>query len=259
MAAWRYSNRFKGRRRRAIAATAARYGIVAGIFALNPIQLLSLPLQLVASSGTRRHRSGISDFGKRIVARLETVEGTKPIVTRAAAQEALLLPPNSSDSWGLRISTPDGFTSSWRVWHGGFPAEYWVIRGEAALELAGKILPAVNFDGGGDSDVRDAVTLLGKQTDPHVAFARAAAIANRANWEDFESRGLLAALPAPQRLALEMISHEDTERRALEGELYLLEDAWREAEEIAAISDNMFLPKAITDGLAKLKARKISL
>ena len=39
------------------------------------------------------------------------------------------------------------------------------------------------------------------------------------------------------RLALEMASHEETERRAMEGELALLEAAWKNAEEIAAIAD----------------------
>lgn len=38
-------------------------------------------------------------------------------------------------------------------------------------------------------------------------------------------------------LALEMALHEETERRALEGELAVLEAAWRDAEEIAAIAD----------------------
>ena len=48
-----------------------------------------------------------------------------------------------------------------------------------------------------------------------------------------------------ERLALEMALHEETERRAMEGELAMLEDAWREAEEIAAIADSMFLPAEI--------------
>jgi hypothetical protein len=43
-----------------------------------------------------------------------------------------------------------------------------------------------------------------------------------------------------QRLALEMALNEDTEQRALEGELAELEAAWREAEEIAGIADNLF-------------------
>ena len=38
---------------------------------------------------------------------------------------------------------------------------------------------------------------------------------------------------AAMRLALEMAAHEDSERRALEGELALLEQAWKEAEEVA--------------------------
>jgi hypothetical protein len=39
----------------------------------------------------------------------------------------------------------------------------------------------------------------------------------------------------------------------MEGELQVLEDAWREAEEIAAISDNLFLPTEISTRLAKMK------
>lgn len=62
-------------------------------------------------------------------------------------------------------------------------------------------------------------------------------------------------LSSEHRLALEMASQEDLERRALEGELELLEEAWREAEEIAAISDNMFVPRAVLDALAHLKDR----
>jgi hypothetical protein len=38
-------------------------------------------------------------------------------------------------------------------------------------------------------------------------------------------------------LALEMALHEETERRALEGELAALEEMWRQAEDIAAIAD----------------------
>jgi hypothetical protein len=52
-----------------------------------------------------------------------------------------------------------------------------------------------------------------------------------------------------------MVSHEESERRALEGELYLLEEAWKEAEEIAGISDNMFLPEDISKRLTEMKGR----
>jgi hypothetical protein len=40
-------------------------------------------------------------------------------------------------------------------------------------------------------------------------------------------------------LALEMALHEEQERRAMEGELALLESAWRDAEAIAEIADRL--------------------
>jgi hypothetical protein len=56
---------------------------------------------------------------------------------------------------------------------------------------------------------------------------------------------------AMDRLALEMALHEETERRALEGELAMLEGMWRDAEEIAGIADR--LPD-VDPGLPRLAA-----
>ena len=39
------------------------------------------------------------------------------------------------------------------------------------------------------------------------------------------------------------------------GELALLEAAWRDAEEIAAIADDLFLPADVPASLARLRAR----
>jgi hypothetical protein len=47
----------------------------------------------------------------------------------------------------------------------------------------------------------------------------------------------LLDVPLVDRLALEMAAHEESERRALEGELEALQEAWREADEIATIAD----------------------
>jgi hypothetical protein len=58
-----------------------------------------------------------------------------------------------------------------------------------------------------------------------------------------EYRGLGAMHLSPvERLALEMSVHEESERRALEGELATLEAAWRDAETIAAICDDDLTP-----------------
>jgi hypothetical protein len=54
-----------------------------------------------------------------------------------------------------------------------------------------------------------------------------------------EERTLLHVVPDVDRLALEMAANEDAERGALMGELAQLEEAWREAEEIAAIADHL--------------------
>jgi hypothetical protein len=42
-----------------------------------------------------------------------------------------------------------------------------------------------------------------------------------------------------------MALHEEQERRALQGELKALELAWQEAEEIAAIADDLLLPDSV--------------
>jgi hypothetical protein len=60
-------------------------------------------------------------------------------------------------------------------------------------------------------------------------------------------------LDYPVRLALEMAAHEEQERRALEGELAQLETAWKEAEEIAAISDTLLVPSGVEEWLRKLR------
>lgn len=58
-----------------------------------------------------------------------------------------------------------------------------------------------------------------------------------------EPHTLLLDVGLVDRLALEMAAHEESERRALEGELDALRDAWREADEIATIADALFDPQ----------------
>lgn len=55
-----------------------------------------------------------------------------------------------------------------------------------------------------------------------------------------EPRTALLEIPLVDRLALEMAAHEESERRALDGELAELAAAWREADEIATIADALF-------------------
>jgi hypothetical protein len=50
-----------------------------------------------------------------------------------------------------------------------------------------------------------------------------------------------------------MALHEEAEMRALQGELTELEQAWRDAEEIAAIADNILTPSSIQKTLDRLR------
>jgi hypothetical protein len=69
--------------------------------------------------------------------------------------------------------------------------------------------------------------------------------------QDMPEHGLFGLTPV-QRLAFEMALHEEAERRAMEGELAELERAWREAEEIAAISDDLLLPAGVEQKLERI-------
>ena len=50
-----------------------------------------------------------------------------------------------------------------------------------------------------------------------------------------------------------MALHEEQERRALEGELTILEAAWQQAEEIAGIADDLLLPEGTEELLQNIR------
>ena len=69
-----------------------------------------------------------------------------------------------------------------------------------------------------------------------------------------KNRASLAEMSPSRRLALEMALHESTEQQAINGELAGLEAAWREAEEIAGIADDMLLPPSVTALMERTRA-----
>jgi len=70
--------------------------------------------------------------------------------------------------------------------------------------------------------------------------------------------GSLAKLPKDIRLAIEMATHEESERRAMEGELEILEAAWKRAEEIAGIADSLLMPTEVEEFVTTEKERVAS-
>ena len=252
-AAWRYGDQF-GRRRRKnmVQMSALAVDIVAVPFVgpllgvtfagvgWNAFQAVNLSVNLVQE--------------RRIVARFPAPDGNLLMIRRGQVKETLMLPPIGREPWGLRIAHRKDRDPRVPWWRYDRDAETSVVRGEDAMRAAAQILPHLNRKGASARVVGDAVKLATENADPTATFDAAARLAaNERSWNDWGEVGKLSKVPAEVRLALEMVSHEDSERRALEGELYLLEEAWKEAEEIAGISDDLFLPAEISTQLSELK------
>jgi hypothetical protein len=124
-----------------------------------------------------------------------------------------------------------------------------ILTGPEAVHALGLVLPTLNAAGASPQNLRTAIQQLEEAGDPETYFAQAEFRARRVGW----GYATIGALPAPIRLALEMAAHEDQERATLEGELALLEQAWREAEEIAKIADDLTLPDRVRTALARLR------
>jgi hypothetical protein len=123
--------------------------------------------------------------------------------------------------------------------------------GADALAHASKLFPKVNLSGANRGQVVRATEMLeraARRGGPNLA-----ATLLRTFRSEFSHDAPLGKVPHELRLALEMSLHEDAERAALEGELMDLEDRWREAEEIASISDSLFLPASVEAALARFR------
>jgi hypothetical protein len=254
-AAWRYGDQFGRRRRNNVLRTA---GIVAGVgaFVALPYAGAAVGISLTGSAWAFRDLARVGYWTYRrqnVAARVTDNDGNLLYVRTKEVIETVMLPPTRGREWGLRVShrpLPDP-SRTWlnRATH----SSQTDIRGEVALRAGAKLLPQLNRSGASRAQVQEAVALATKDDNPTLQFEKAARFAKR-SWISYGKGAMLTLLPKELSLALEMTAHEDSERRALEGELSLLEDAWREAEEVANISDNMFLPTDVSEKLAEIKS-----
>jgi hypothetical protein len=247
-AAWRYGDQFGRRRRRQLAVSGA------GVAAVGALVVGGV------SAGV-----GLLSFGWVIGQALQHVVHGSPgkVVARVRIQD-VPLELTRRDLARVRI---DGnraapFTVDIRREHGRWRAE-----GAEALRLMSQIIPAANRFGGRPEDVRAAVAAMERDggAEGYVERLRARAAVTRHGGSDTSSRWWgtddvpqtgLYALPPVDRLALEMAVHEEQERRALDGELLELERAWRDAEEIAAIADDLLVPDGIRRRFDALTSRR---
>ena len=138
------------------------------------------------------------------------------------------------------------------------------FEGREAEKVAAAVIPKVNRFGGSKQSVADAVAEIEREGGPEAYLDNLTRVSlgwtrrplenkRRRRTMDFEFKHGLFGLPPAHRLALEMALHEESERRALQGELLELEKAWQDAEEIAAISDSLLVSPGVSDTLARIK------
>lgn len=250
MAAWRYGDQFGRRRRRAL--THAGLGLalggglaVGGLAFGAPAAALWVLMML----GARRAVGGkIND----VVTLIPQAEGPALAVRRGALGSARLALEFGSRDWVLELGEGERMI---------------IVRGAERIPVAGLLLPAMNHNGANIRLTRDALALLEQHGSAEALFAAEArewegttrmgyrdGPGGRVEYVADGPRGFLARLEPAHRLALEMAAHEESERQALSGELALLEQAWKAAEEIAAIADSLLMPDSVRDAEKKLRS-----
>lgn len=258
MAAWRYGDQFGRRRNRYWALTAA--GVVAmgaltvGHFEFGLLAGGSINLVNFANLG----RNAI--WKRRTVAYVPTPDGTAPVL-----QGHLLSVRVGRNEEGRHVLEFDRryFPGETRqrtpLLQMNFargrvltPGRRVLIPLEQSAPALAALLPAINARGGSQRVVSEAVGMLDARGTEGLLRDAAAAKSAVSVWTG-ALPGQVSRFPAELRLALEMATHEDQERAALEGELAALEARWKEAEEIAGIADNLFVESSVIRSLDGLK------
>lgn len=261
-AAWRYGARFTKRwvLNAPGAAAAGALGVMTKsggmqlLFKLGAIPFVTV-LGLVAARTLLRR--------SRAVTHLVDRDGARIALTQAHVETVRIVPDEDEpEGWYLRVRRP----LAGDRWFRQRDPEL-VVRGAEAARVAAKLLPRVNRTGGRRATVAEAVEVLERS-------GTAAGVFRKASRYDVDAKKLrrfgrfseidaeneppttlseFVKAPAPIRLAVEMAAHEDQERLLMEGELDDLTTQWKEAEEIAAISDDLTLPTAVLARLDRLR------
>ena len=238
-AAWRYGGELQRRRIRTWAIYGGSAALMIGLTGLmwiNPSLLGAIPLAGVIPGALnywnlyRLHLKRVA----RVPYRNELVTLRRSDIGNVKL-EAVSAGAAASGDWQLNVLHKSGRS---------------IVTGDEAKRLMGKLLTVTNEEGGSADTVRSAVTRLAEagSADAFIQqYIRTGKGVFSGSWKEGTR---------DQHLALEMALHEDTERAALEGDLATLERAWQEAEEIAAIADNLLLPAWIQQRLAGATTRR---
>jgi hypothetical protein len=246
-AAWRYARHFRARRRWGFAmkgaalagAGAALVGGAAAALSTGPLLLIAGPVIVPATAaipviGIMLAQDYVAN--DRIVARFKT-SGKRFGFTRRFANV------RAHHVSGVHLAT-DGGNATLVVPHDGGQLRF---EGTDAIHATTVILANSNRSAGGEAIVENAVKEIEQAGSVEQYLAAAAHRGERRRDRMVSALGSYRSLGAlnltrTEQVALEMAVHEESERRAMDGELDQLEDAWRDAEEIAAICDRELTP-----------------
>lgn len=230
LAAWRYGRQFTWRRWRTGLLLGAGAGAASAI-GIGGIVLAAGGLAVYAS--VNAESLAISGLPTRVAARVP-IDGRVLRVKREDLPRIRVFPDQKRGGYGVALHHSEGVE---------------LLSGPQARHALGRVLPVINRFGADGETLRDATDLLEESGD---ADAYVRWMYRRASLRITEG---FTQFPLASRLALEMALHEETERRLLEGELADLEQAWRDAEEVAAIADGLLLPQAVLTKLRELQGR----
>jgi hypothetical protein len=224
-AAWRYGDQFGRRRKRALVYTAGGLAVFGGVVIGGAVTGV-LSGAVLAQAGNFWNMWANS----RTLVKLRPEDG-RVIKLKSLDLLGTRLRP-AEDGSGLRLEVRKGRKKEW-------------FDGAEAERFVGQIVPKMNRMGAKKERVRLAVDEIEGHGHPDDFLA---AIATGHRFTDKKGvPGYVNKMPPATKLALEMALHEEQERRALEGELWRLERAWADAEEIAAIADDLLLPAGADD------------
>lgn len=222
------------------------YFVAAGIAAGGALLVGGL-LVGFAGAGTLAQAPQLVERVRRRAARV-SIRLPDGSVEKINAEQVDFLNPSEESPLGLRVRMKK--------------KKVVALHGMDARRVASKIIPLVNRAGAKLPAVQDAVSMMaavggpeeflletwGKgRPEPGSTFGWVRTL----DWKGAS----VAALSPISRIALEMALHQEQERKALEGELVELNAAWRNAEEMAQISDNLLVPEEVEDKMADLRSR----
>jgi hypothetical protein len=244
-ATWRYGDQFGRRYRRSLVVFAGSMAMTVGVLAMRHSGMAGSALAVVGTWAAVANSWGqvIAQHRRRrrMLARIHLPTGDR--LALKPSERFRLVPDSGSEGWALDVHHIGGAQ---------------VLTGDAALRALTQVMAHMNHEGGSRKHIAAAVNQIESTGDSHKLFRWVAQQPDRQkpNWWREGTGDGVHNLPSEIRLAMEMSANEENERIALEGELSLLEDAWKEAEEIAAIADNLALPRSVESGLLVLQRKR---